>query len=263
MNCSPLGYAAALGCAFSLACAPAASEEAWIASETPDPETVSLPAAEEPAVEAAPEPRRAPLAAAGYVDVETSPIVPFCSAVLIAPDVALTAASCAEAIGLEDAGFGLGIPGEGETTSVRRWYRLQTDDRLAALVLREAVAGVEPATLDAVREPENCAVQARSYLHVIRGETSDAWTWDGCLRWNEAVADLEPSAPVDQGPNCHGEPGAGVFDASGALLGVVVHAARRAEDDACVDALEVSVPARERMASLGDAFDEAMAMSEL
>jgi hypothetical protein len=201
---------------------------------------------------AAPAPPR--LAAAGWIELADSPIVPWCAAVLIAPDVAITHASCVAAY---DAGFlqvGFGEVGVAELVDVDA-VELQKDAAapelaLAALALAEPVVGVDPVEL-ALTTGRNtiCGVRSVSYTYVLAGEASPRWSWSGCVgpqepRWIQA----------DTGaPNCHGDLGAGAFLRDGSLLGVVVDA--RSDGECVRDERIATVDANEAF------FDRALELS--
>lgn len=196
------------------------------------------------------------LAAAGWIELADSPIVPWCAAVLIAPDVAITHASCVAAY---DAGFlrvGFGEVALAELVDVDA-VELQEDApapelALAALALAEPVVGVDPVEL-AFTSGRNtiCGVRSISYTYVLAGEPSPRWSWSGCVgarepRWIEAHAGA---------PNCHGDLGAGAFLRDGSLLGVVVDA--RSDGECVRDERIATVAANEAF------FDRALERSRL
>jgi hypothetical protein len=182
------------------------------------------------------------LSAAGWIEHAESPIVPWCAAVLVAPDVAVTSALCAQWPG-EFLSVGFGPAGAGRRYAVER-IELQTDAAredlaLAALVLDRPVEGVEPVALGSADRPV-CGVQSVSYEFVLRGDEGDRWAWSGCL-----TPGVRASVEATEGaPNCHGDLGAGVFSERGELLGITVDAWSA---EGCVEhALIATVDASER-----------------
>jgi hypothetical protein len=192
------------------------------------------------------------LAASGWIELADSPIVPWCGAVLVAPDVAITSARCV--LGY-DAGFlevGFGQVGATKKVAVDR-VELQRDVApelaLAALQLSEPVVGAHPADLTKADPRERiCGVRSVSYTYALVGEPSPRWSWAGC------IDPREPSWITAEvgAPNCHGDLGAGAFLPNGALLGVVVDA--RSDGDCVLE---------ERIASFADTTNEAFIDSAL
>jgi hypothetical protein len=164
-----------------------------------------------------------PLEAAGWVDHEDSLIVPWCGAVLVAPDVAVTATRCVDgwSKGYLHVGFG-GVSGPSHAVAevvIEGDAIPEMEPRihgLAALRLEEPVFGVVPVDLDA-GVVEACDVETVAYEYMLRGDEGDRWTWAGCLRDGALMA-------TRGAPNCHGDMGAGAFLENGALAGVAVDA---------------------------------------
>lgn len=184
----------------------------------------------------------------GWFEVENSPIAPYCSVVLVAPDVAVTATECVKELGAWELRLGFGEDLEA-TLPVDTITQLDDEPRLSALVLRDAVLDVEPANL-AVPASEQ-QLQSASKARVIKGEIAESWTWSGLAR---ATTDgrhwIEPEVGS---PNCHGDLGAAVFNDQGALVGVAVGVLMGA--NSCAEAIEfVAVRAEQ------DAFDEALTL---
>jgi hypothetical protein len=157
--------------------------------------------------------------ASGWIELESSPVLPWCGAVLVAPDVVVTSASCLDGYhhSFMDVGFG--------AVATRRYgiaeVEIQADvdpreHALAALRLDEPVQGVQPVELDTARS-RACGVQAVSYLFVVRGDAGSRWLWEGCLANGRLVA-------TAGAPNCHGDLGAGAFMADGSLAGITIDA---------------------------------------
>lgn len=164
------------------------------------------------------------LVTAGWLELADSPIVPWCGAVLIAPDVAVTAARCVAGY---DAGFfevGFGQVSRDETkVAVERVLVQDAEDpeqALAALQLAEPVRGITPVDLSAVDQARICGVQSISYTYALVGETSPRWSWSGCM----GVQEDGWLTARNGAPNCHGDMGAGAFLRDGDLVGVVVDA---------------------------------------
>lgn len=158
--------------------------------------------------------------AAGWLDHEESPIQPWCGAVLVAPDVAVTSARCVDGWDHSFLNFGLGSA-DSEPHEIAEIVMQQSDtvpreQALAAVRLAAPITGVAPAELTASREAV-CDVQSISYLFALRGEPGSRDTWSGCIVGSELRA-------VNGAPNCHGDMGAGAFLPDGALVGVSVDA---------------------------------------
>jgi hypothetical protein len=158
--------------------------------------------------------------AAGWLDHEESPIQPWCGAVLVAPDVAITSARCVDGWDKSFLNFGLG-PADADPHEIAEIVMQKSDvipreQSLAAVRLVEPITGVAPAELTVSREAA-CDVESISYLFVLRGEDGSRDTWRGCLVGSELRAN-------SGAPNCHGDMGAGAFLSDGALVGVSVDA---------------------------------------
>ena len=185
--------------------------------------------------------------ASGWIELESSPVVPWCGAVLVAPDVVVTSARCLDGWhhSFMDVGFG--------AVQTRRYgiaeVEIQADvDRLhalAALRLDEPVVGIDPVEIGSPRA-NACEVQAVSYLFVVRGDAGSRWLWEGCLAEGRLVA-------TAGAPNCHGDLGAGAFMADGSLAGIAVDAW---SDGGCVPGQLLAT-----VADHGAFFDAALDMS--
>lgn len=157
--------------------------------------------------------------ASAWIDHVDSPILPWCGAVLVAPDVAVTAARCVD--GWDKSYLELGF-GALETTTheiVEIVVQRDVEPRehaLAAVRLAAPVSGVEPVEL-ALTRTAVCDVQSISYVYVLRGEHSSRGVWSGCLEAGE----LRATHGV---PNCHGDMGFGAFLPDGSLAGVAIDA---------------------------------------
>ena len=172
---------------------------------------------------------------AGYLDMDHYAVAPACSVVLIAPQVAVTAASCVSG---EPSGFmhvGFGLPVEGRTVGVDSvvahpdagtWQH-----SVAVLLLKSPITDVPSAPLSDVWQ-ETCDGESVSYGHAHTGPGSERWSWSGCL----APVGQAPTMTVEVGaPNCHGDLGAGAFlptDGHG-LVGIVTAAQFEASSE-CV-----------------------------
>jgi hypothetical protein len=154
--------------------------------------------------------------------------------------------------------FGIGTPGIDAPTLVREWHTLTIAPSLTALVLDQALS-VEPVTLGSATDG-GCGVDGTSFLHVVRGETSRVWSWTGCVDITGSTsARLRiEGATQEERPNCHGEPGTGLFADDGSLIGIATGA--RASKDVCIDELEF-VPMLG--SSERDALDEALERSAI
>jgi hypothetical protein len=168
-------------------------------------------------------PVQATLPAAGWIELDSSPITPWCGAVLVAPDVVVTSTSCVQAW---DKGFlhvGFGEVGRAPLVDVEAVLlqkdAAQPEYALAALRLAEPVRGVTPVDLaSAPLHRALCGVQSVAYQYVLDGDPSERWSWQGCVGTDAWLAAKTGA------PNCHGDIGAGAFVPSGALLGIVVDA---------------------------------------
>lgn len=161
------------------------------------------------------------LPGAAWLDRADSPITPWCAAVLVAPDVVVTAARCIDSPSTSHlrVGFGdIAAPAYAVAEIVLQDDSTDPhpDHGLAALRLAGPVQGVAPVDLTLGREGM-CDVSSVANRYVIRGDAGRRWLWRGC------VVDDALEAEVDA-PNCHGDMGAGAFTADGALLGVAVDA---------------------------------------
>lgn len=184
--------------------------------------------------------------AAAYVVLEDALIEPWCSGVLVAPDIVLTTSACVGQWTEWPLNVGFGVPNvDAVEYAVARAQVLQADPRLAALVLRDPVEDIEPAQVVA-RAASACDVESVSYLIVRDGEPSERWSWSGCFteRRNELI-------PDDGSPNCHGDGGAPAFASSRELIGLVVHAA----GSDCVESVTLALP------GASDALAEALALA--
>jgi hypothetical protein len=188
--------------------------------ETSDDRATNVAAAGAPS-ESLP-PRSLPIAAAGWLDHEESPITPWCGAVLVAPDVAVTAARCVEGWDIDWFRVGFGDTG---TRSYAIAEVLEQEDAvdptqaLVALRLDAPVVGIDPAELDTdSRTRPVCDVLGVAYLHALRGDLGGRWIWSGCL-------DGSTVRTTSGVPNCHGDMGSGAFtsrEAGGRLIGIAV-----------------------------------------
>jgi len=157
--------------------------------------------------------------ASAWLDHAESPIMPWCGAVLVAPDVAVTAARCVD--GWDKSYLDLGFGGIESTVYEIAEIVVQREvepreHALAAVRLAQPVRGVDPVELTLPRG-EVCDVQSVSYVYVLRGEDSSRGVWSGCLSQGELRA-------TRGSPNCHGDMGVGAFLADGSLAGVAIDA---------------------------------------
>jgi hypothetical protein len=157
--------------------------------------------------------------ASAWLDHEDSPIMPWCGAVLVAPDVAMTAARCVD--GWDKSYLNIGFGSLSATAYPIAEIRVQHDavDRqtaLAAIRLEEPVRGIDPVEL-ALPADRVCDVQSVSWIYVLRGEESSRGVWSGCLDDGELRA-------TAGSPNCHGDMGVGAFLPDGSLAGIAVDA---------------------------------------
>ncbi len=209
------------------------------------PERVLPAPGEEPAPQALAEPW-------GWFETRNSPVTPFCSVLLVAPDVVMTAAVCLDDQAPSDLTVGFGEALAPADIAVKSVHILSADPRLAALVLDAPSLPAQPASL-AVAKP-GAKVHSVSIQHVVRGTDAGRWwTWVGAATADsDGVLVVEPSQDA---PNCHADLGAPLFAASGPAVGLVVGA--RMGDDPCADAIEFAP-----VHPSDDAFDEALALSK-
>jgi hypothetical protein len=252
----------------SRACATlfAAASLAALACSTPGSDELDVPTEEAVAVRspgAATEPD-APVRARGFTSAAfvhrvDSAITPWCSAVLVAPDVAVTAIGCVPIAGEAHLRVGVGSPGDAEMHDVKSVEILGADPRLAALVLEAPIEEVEPATLGGPATSRRCDAFGVAWLHVLDGDPSRRWLWNACVE----PAPLGAIARVEDGesdgqfgnPNCHGDYGAGVFSAEGELLGVVVSVS---DTEGCAVGFQLVSPRDGER----DAFDDALELGQ-
>ena len=161
------------------------------------------------AVSRAPEAPMIAHVAGGWLEHARSPIVPFCQGVLIAPDVVVSAARCADE-GWHELSFGVG-EATGETIPVVSVLRhpLAAEDpahALIALVLERAVTGVAPARLEAPAEAP-CGVELPTYRATLRGEEGARTLWTAC----PLDDDTSRLVAMEGYPSCDGQSGAGAF----------------------------------------------------
>lgn len=223
-----------------------AEARAEVTEEAPTPDAYAVHALD---LDEAP-----PLAASGRVENADSPISPWCDAVLIAPDVAVTMTHCIAGHYKELFNVSFGDPARPRTALVAEILDdLDPDDRFTALLLETPVVGIEPATLQATTSARRCGFDSVSHVHAdkrIEGNFASRWIWSGCLDRDELVA-------RNGKPNCHGDEGSGVF-ADGQLVGMTVGPGAFEPDVLCTTGV--------RVATVRDAeafFDAALAASRL
>ncbi len=196
--------------------------------------------------------RAVALPAAGWLELEDSPIVPWCGATLVAPDVVVTAAWCVD--GWHPSHLGVGF----DALSDRRFAidevvieadpEIAGEEALAALRLREPVRGLVPADLH--DEHDGCGLTSVAPLYVVRGDARGRWLWSGCLEGDELEATKAP-------PNCHGDGGAGAFAEGGALVGVAIGPGSQRDEIGCANGHRIAA-----VAARPEFFDEALALSQ-
>lgn len=156
-----------------------------------------------------------PHQAGGFLEHARSPLVPFCHAVLIAPDVVVTAARCVDD-GWWELSFGVGeVGGEMIAVDEAMLHPFAADGpghALVALRLEHPVRGVVPA-IAMVPEEVPCGVEIPSYDVVLRGEEGTRHIWTACGLEPATGEEGNLFVAMDGYPNCHGDSGAGAFDA--------------------------------------------------
>ena len=207
-----------------------------VAGEAREGEELTVPMAlGEPAV--FPE---APLVASGRLELESSPISPWCGAVLVAPEVAVTARRCvagqfpeALSVAFGDPSMGASAPGAAVVDVIVD--REAGEDGLAVLVLEQPVVAIEPARLrTGTFDAAMCGASAVSHEYVAKHEDDPGARWlvTGCLE-DDVLAGL------DDTPNCHGEQGSGVF-VGGELVGITLGIGETFDGRGCAAALAVA-----------------------
>lgn len=207
----------------------------------------------------------------GWIEHARSPLVPFCHGVLIAPDVVVTSARCADD-GWDELSFGVGDAGEGEAAipvvAVVR-HPLAAEEpahALIALVLERPVDGVSPAELALTEEPP-CGVELPSYQVAARGQDGERHVWSACALGDGSEDGSESTSgevllAMEGYPNCHGDNGAGAFLAApqggrDRVIGWVVGAghlgATHPEHPVCVTSVVLATVA-DNLDLLGDAL---------
>lgn len=178
----------------------------------------------------------APLVASGRLELESSPISPWCGVVLVAPDVALTAASCIAGHYPEAFSVAFGDPSMADLAPRATVADVVTEAQasLAVLVLEEPVVAVAPATLSAKPVESSCGASAVSHEYVAKHEHDPGARWlvTGCLE-GELLDEL------DDTPNCHGEQGSGVF-VDDTLVGITIGMGDAFDGRGCAAALRVA-----------------------
>lgn len=195
----------------------------------------------------------APLASSGRIENADSPISPWCDAVLIAPDIAVTMTHCIAGHYKELFTVSFGDPAAPRTANVAKILDdLDPQERFTALVLETPVIGVEPATLRAT-SARRCGLDSVSHVHAdkrIEGNVASRWIWSGCLDRDELVA-------RNGKPNCHGDEGSGVF-VDGELVGMTVGPGAFEPDVLCTTGVRVATVQHAEAF-----FDAALAASRL
>lgn len=201
----------------------------------------------------------------GWLEHARSPLVPFCHAVLVAPDVVVTAARCADD-GWDELSFGVGQSGSASVPviDVVRHPLAAEDPRhgLIALLLEGPVTGVEPAELT---QPDQapCGVELPTYQIAQRGEEGARRIWTACGVDDEGQRGGTLLA-MEGYPNCHGDSGAGAFIAGdrdrviGWVTGAGFLGPQHPEHDVCVTSVELATVEANR-----DFLDEAIARSHV
>jgi hypothetical protein len=201
----------------------------------------------------------------GWLEHERSPLIPFCHAVLIAPDVVVTSSRCADD-GWDELSFGVGEAGSASTPVVAAWrHPLAAEDprhALIALRLESPISGVEPAQLATPEEPP-CGVELPTYQVALRGEEGARRIWTACGLDAEGEPDGVLVA-MEGYPNCHGDSGAGAFVPGdrdrviGWVTGAGFLGPRHPEHEVCVTSVELATVAANR-----EFLDEARARSRV
>ena len=207
------------------------SEAGTLDEERIEPEAQAPVALGEPAV--FPE---APLVASGRLELESSPISPWCGAVLVAPDVAVTATHCVAGHYPEAFSVAFGDPSMAELAPRATVADViaETEATLAILVLEKPVVAIAPATLADDDAGSRCGAAAVSHEYVAKHEDDPGARWlvTGCL-------DGEQLDALDDTPNCHGEQGSGVF-VDGSLVGITIGMGDAFDGRGCAAALRVA-----------------------
>lgn len=172
-------------------------------------------------------------AGAGWIMAESSWVLPYCPAVAVSSSQALVTSACIQAIPLAEASFGLATPGEGVARAVLDAEAV--DDELSRVTfvdsLNEPV--VPPAIVSVPHGVHD--VRISSFAYVAADDASWTWLWSGTLEVDEAGAVLSPD-DLDEMEACHGDVGAGVYLASGQLVGIITGVREASQ---CAELLEV------------------------
>lgn len=207
------------------------SEAGTFEEERIEPEAQAPVALAQPAVFV-----EAPLAASGRLELESSPISPWCGAVLVAPDVALTAASCVAGHYPEAFSVALGDPSLAGLAPRATVADVVTEAEapLAILVLEDPIVAVPPATLPDEQVESSCRASSVSHEYVAKHENDPGARWlvTGCLEGEQLDA-------LDDTPNCHGEQGTGVF-VDDTLVGITIGMGDTFDGRGCAAALRVA-----------------------
>lgn len=247
-------FASVLLCATVLACDQAPGDRsgqldiAGFSDDDDEPETLELVTAALPDAPV----RAVALPTAGWLELEDSPIVPWCSATLVAPDVIVTAAWCVD--GWHPSHLSVGFDAlpdrrfEIDEVVIEDNPAIAREDALAALRLATPVKGLVPADLR--DEHDGCGITSVAPLYVLRDDPRGRWLWSSCLAGDELEASALP-------PNCHGDGGAGAFAEGGALVGVAIGPGAARDELGCTKGHRIA-----GVAARSEFFDAALALSK-
>jgi hypothetical protein len=164
-----------------------------------------------------------PHPSSGVLLYDESAIDPWCGAVLIAPDVVLTAAHCVKDRSMERMSFTFDDRRSSREHEIRT---AEIDDRLARLTLEQPIDERVPAVIG--NELEELSLLTT--LFVLRGETFDKMlvTGERTEGPDGLISVRFPKGTVA----CHGENGTGLY-ARGSLVGIGFGGI--ASPDVCLD----------------------------
>jgi hypothetical protein len=164
--------------------------------------------------------------ALGFLDVRNSAVLPWCSAVLVAPDVVVTAARCVTGLAPSEIKFGVGsVTPEGAEGGLYPVQRIvfhpdhaQWQHDLAALILLGPVPNVSAMKMGGDGPGADGPTESVSYPFVHRGAISLRAFWSGAGRAEDNAITV---VPKESSPDCQCVVGGGALDADGRLLGLI------------------------------------------
>lgn len=176
-------------------------------------------------------------ARAGWIHAPASLVLPYCPAVLLDANTALATGACMDELASVEMEFGLDVPGAGPQWGVAKVSAWRDDSSLRRLTLATEVDRADSLPPMKRLSTGVYEVHLRAFAYVPADEVSWQWTWTGTLDVDGDEASLSPD-DIEASGNCHGDLGAGVYLASGELVGIVTGVRDVAQ---CVELLDVEL----------------------